>query len=586
MKKLFALLLTVLMVISMAACAANEPATTTESKATTPAATKPAGTTAAATTTEAPKDLSALPFVEPGSVKITIGIKDNTAVLDYHDNAYTKYLEENTGLDLDFVFFSSDKAEAQQQLNLMVAGKEKLPDIIFGIVDETMANELGADGLLLDLKPYFENYSYWFMLHEQYYTDIERGQIWGQITNPITEEIYFFPAITISTSVDQCAYQGGLSKVMAKNVGMDASEIDTVEEVYQFLKKAVKEDGNKNGKNDEIGLVYRQDGYRSNAEMWIINAYVYCSDQYLWNVTDGELWSPYSTDEYREAMIEMNKWYAEDLISHLSYSLTSDAEAKALIETYNNFTVCAWGGHPTLITTGYKADDPNTHIGKEYTFLNVLEAETGLGGYAALRNSFNVLKNTVISADCENPELAFRLCDFMCIEEGNHWSRYGSLWEHKDGEALGEKDNQGDWAGYKVIRDEWSVETKETWHETPIYMSLSDNDPEKHGGTTFKGYDEGNRGNISYGNKWEMDAEEKPAEVVLDLIYNAEEQEVIDELENLYKEFMLESRVQFITGVLDPNDDAVWEKYLQELEVNGESDLLDAAQSAYTRMVG
>ena len=49
---------------------------------------------------------------------------------------------------------------------------------------------------------------------------------------------------------------------------------------------------------------------------------------------------------------------------------------------------------------------------------------------------------------------------------------------------------------------------------------------------------------------------------------------------------MLESRAQFITGVLDPNDDAVWEKYLKELEVNGESDLLEAAQSAYTRMVG
>ena len=73
MKKLFALLLAVMMVISMAACAANEPATTTAPKATTPA-TQPAGTTAAATTTEPAKALNELPFVEPGSVKITIGL--------------------------------------------------------------------------------------------------------------------------------------------------------------------------------------------------------------------------------------------------------------------------------------------------------------------------------------------------------------------------------------------------------------------------------------------------------------------------------------------------------------------------------
>ena len=49
---------------------------------------------------------------------------------------------------------------------------------------------------------------------------------------------------------------------------------------------------------------------------------------------------------------------------------------------------------------------------------------------------------------------------------------------------------------------------------------------------------------------------------------------------------MTKAMAEFCTGVLDPKDDAAWAKYVKELEVNGESDLLEAAQSAYTRMVG
>ena len=155
MKKLFALLLAVIMVISVAACAPAEPGTTT----TAPKAEDPAKTTTAAkaeTTTAAVStpwndlenfDLTGI--VEDN--KVVVGINSNATVISYEDNALTQYMEELTGVEIEFVFFSSDGTEADQQLNLMIANQEKLPDVIFSVVDTTQATELGQQGLLCDI---------------------------------------------------------------------------------------------------------------------------------------------------------------------------------------------------------------------------------------------------------------------------------------------------------------------------------------------------------------------------------------------------------------------------------------------------
>ena len=49
---------------------------------------------------------------------------------------------------------------------------------------------------------------------------------------------------------------------------------------------------------------------------------------------------------------------------------------------------------------------------------------------------------------------------------------------------------------------------------------------------------------------------------------------------------MKQARAQMISGVIDPNDDAQWAKYLSDLKANGEDELIEAAQGAYDRMYG
>ena len=188
---------------------------------------------------------------------------------------------------------------------------------------------------------------------------------------------------------------------MAANVGMDIDEIDTVAEVYEYLKKTVKEDGNNNGKSDEMGMLFRANSDLANATQWVINAYVYCLDAELFNVTDGEVWTPYNTDEYRKALIELNKWYNEGLISPMSYSLTENKEFKPVIDPLtSDYTVSIFGGHPTLVC------EASGTVGLEYNPLPILADETGKGGYATLKDPFACTGTAFITTDCENPELA------------------------------------------------------------------------------------------------------------------------------------------------------------------------------------
>ena len=92
-------------------------------------------------------------------VTLTIGIPTNTFVTDYEDNFMTKMIEEETGIDLEFVFYPS--TETATVIDLALASGDELPDVIvYGFGDNTAS--YGAQGYFQPLNEYFEKYSYFF----------------------------------------------------------------------------------------------------------------------------------------------------------------------------------------------------------------------------------------------------------------------------------------------------------------------------------------------------------------------------------------------------------------------------------------
>lgn len=568
MKRVFVIALATLLVFGMSACLQQpEPTTAPTTQTTVPT------TTQAPTTTEEPVDLSLRPFVEPGSVTLTIGLMQNGTVLDYEDNYVTRYLEQETGIDLQFELFPMDYKKAQEKLLQMVEKGEPLPDIILGIIDDRLRVKLGKEGVLTDLTPYFETSSFYMENELAAMSHREVAYLWAEITEA-DGGIYAFPAFGTNDSPDICAYLGGINRVWAQKVGMDAERIDTVSEVYGFLKKVSETDLDEDGENDELGMLYRQSGFRSNLEQWIINAYVYCVDDDLFNVTGGKVWTPYNTKEYRQALIEMNKWFREGLIEKKTYDGFTDQDMKNMLSRQN---MAIWGGHPSLMCSGTK------RVADTYAPLKVLQDETGLGGYAPLRSPYNIQKDAFITAQCQEPELAFRLLDFMWDDTCHHVMRYGEEgvnWAHIDGTTTGETDTLGLPAGLRILKDEWQQETKTTWKLAPVYGK-----DDQHGGTPLT-IPEGHRNAITYGCMREMYRVSVPEELCQGMVFDRKEQKTVDTYAKWYKEYVLQARWQFIMGVMDPQDDEAWNKYLMTLKANGEIPLLEAYQSAYERIYG
>lgn len=86
-----------------------------------------------------------------------------------------------------------------------------------------------------------------------------------------------------------------------------------IDELYNVLKKFAAEDPNGNGIVDEIPMVglAGKNSWRADISDYIVNAFVYCDPQYIFNATDGRLWTPFTTDEYRQAMIYLNQLCSE-----------------------------------------------------------------------------------------------------------------------------------------------------------------------------------------------------------------------------------------------------------------------------------
>ncbi|MDO4757420.1 MAG: hypothetical protein Q4A54_13820, partial [Parabacteroides sp.] len=137
---------------------------------------------------------------------------------------------------------------------------------------------------------------------------------------------------------------------------------------------------------------------------YLVNAFV-CYDQNNFNVTDGKVWDPVLTDEFRNGVIFANELVKSELYSKLSFSIASNSEYKTLISpTDGPSKVGIFVGHHETMT------NPATDALDHFTALPALSDATGLGGYTMYAKP-NVVWSGFITKDCEYPAAAMKLLD-------------------------------------------------------------------------------------------------------------------------------------------------------------------------------
>jgi len=607
MKKTISLLLALLLVLSLAACggtttttppAVLDPTTVPEAPVT------PADPTAPETPAEdvwegdyetatfadvrkygigSTKWDGSLPLSTTGE-KLELGVLASSVVTDYDTNALSLWLEEVTGLDLVFTIFAGSGSDMATQLSLMFTGGEKTPDIIHSAnISNAVKGEYVKEGYLTNIAGYYITDSYYYSKAletcigddparyvtfmngiENYSADMETGMCFG-------------PAYIADNEIDAVYNETHINTEWLKKLNLKAPT--TIDELYDVLVAFKNGDPNGNGKKDEIPLMGLVHTKGRGVDNYIFNAFIQYAPSRYAMVENGKTFSPWITDEYREALKFTNKLVKERLLTTMAF-VGAESNLLALLNPEE--------GKPLTvgIVCAFTAGDFLENSGSLFAYEELpalKDAGFGRGGYSLFDAA--VFQNRyAITSSCENVQLAWRFMDFMCSPEANmrqRWGEKGVDWnwieetEFKD-KAAG-NGIYGDDAAFVVLQvDRMNVKWNNymgCWTERSPQM-FSDPDNPDFINTYYKRAAQNVLMQKEIG---------QPEDQLLVFARTPEEDARFGELYPDINYYFRMYRDEFCMGYKDPNDDAVWNEYVEKMKGLGLEEVLEIAQQSFDR---
>lgn len=507
---------------------------------------------------------------------ITIGVLEHANCSDYENNAFTKWLEAEAGVDLEFVIFPGTGTDAASKLGTWIAVGEELPDILWNVpLDTSVYTEYGEDEYFIDLKPYFEDKeksaTFWERMEEVKATSPQSYETtMRKLVDQDTGAMYAFPMVQ-TTMIDSMDYQVFINQEWLDNLNLEMPT--DAESLYNVLVAFRDQDANGNGDTtDEIPMLGASGSLSGDMMGWLLNMFLYVDDAHYWNVDEnGQLYMPYTTDEFREAMVYINRLFEEGLMSE-SYFAMSYKDVKSLVNTADGTTgrVGVWSGHPTLVC------EINNNILEQYTAMPIWGN--------AIVNEIQPSMKTFITYDCDNVDKAWEILMLMCSKEGGYRMYYGEKGVDWDDADEGTKSYMDLDAEIKVINNITQAIGNEMWKtlsacilvyaEHELTQLPAESDP----WLTAKQdlikdcYD-----------KYQAAAVHNPTVVCPTLVYTTAESDAISDQRTNCKSYITQMTSMFAVGSKDISDDAVWTAYLKELENMGISQWQEMAQKVYDR---
>ena len=501
--------------------------------------------------------------------KLTIWVPEEIRILDWKTNLQTQLLEEMGNFDLEFETIPSADYETKVNMALTIGDVEDLPDVIITYgTSLTSVWEYAQAETILPLTDYYNDPEVAVNITEAYertgvkYTDqliCPDGNIYGIA--------YFNQSYGNEYPHKMWIYKPWLD-------ALEAEVPTTTEEYYELLKKVSETDLNGNGKEDEIGLAGDTGSYYGYFQ-YLMNAFVYAGDPQYKVVESGVISAAFATEEWKDGLKYIRQLFDEGLI--LSESLTMDTtQLRALLngEEQTVFSFCHMGSGEAQ-----NSDD--------YICIDTLTGPEGVN-YATYRPS-TAVTDIMVTANCENPEAAFRLGDCLSSEHLSictRWGEEGVNWDYAE--------NVEDLSGYVptvegyefsiVLHDNdafWSSSEAQnaSWRHIGPYVRQYGilngiaNDPE----ALSPYYTERNRAWALY-----QTSGHNPEETATVLNYSTEESALIADLETSLLNYVDEFKAGALSGNLDI--DAGWESYLAELDKIGVDNWLETVQVAYDRI--
>ena len=511
------------------------------------------------------------------NVTLTIGVPLDANVQDLDNNALTKYLEEQTGYNLEFQVYASGSDIAANITTAVLAG-EKLPDILLGMSLSTASiKQFGENEDFVDLQEYFADKEgaskiWWDRMTEGSLSEYEQSEIMRKMTDIETGAIYAVPSIEVSP-IDVLQYQVWINQTWLDKLNLKAPT--NVDELYNVLVAFKENDCNGNGaKNDELPLMGAMSGTRSSYVVdWLINQYMYYDHNRQYSVENGKIVPYYTQESFRKGLQFVNKLYKEGLLNDTAFT-NNNGSMGAVTTPQNGVAKCGiFVGHLTLHTT------PGNMLLKEYVPLEPMQGQTCV--YGPNTNQLNC----IITSGCENVDAAFNLLMQMRTEEASlrvRYGEYGVNWEYAE---EGEVSDMGYPAKIRILDDPFGKPNTCQWVSAAGSFTVHA-EGESAVYAQSKSEWEILRSKLhaeSAANYAKAAEANNPAELCPTLVYTEAEKEAMEFIWSEINDIVTTYTNDFMKNKKDPNDDAMWNKFIMELEKAGLNEQVALAQKAYDR---
>ena len=502
-----------------------------------------------------------LPIVKE-KITLTIAKPATPNIIDFDTNEYTKWLEEQTGIDLEFVLFPSGGGDAMTKLEIMLASNTQLPDLIMGMnFSDSFFQKHADSGVFADLTDYIDNNGFWTnrMFEETIVPNLRK------FMTSADGNTYFMPYLTEQTGniwPGKC----WINQTWLDNLGLDIPE--TTEDFENVLRAFKNGDPNGNGLADEIPLTGTKDGYQQVVPHFLMNAFIYCDQSNYYTVNNGVVDVAYNKEEWRNGLRYMSNLVKEGLL-----------DINSLIQDGNTFKSLVLNPSANIVGC-FPAQGPDAMLDMpermgEYVGMPPLKGPKG-ASYTFVR-PWNPATYGVITKYCKNPLAAFRLMDFMLGEESALRARYGIPgvdWEEATETDKCMFESIGAKPFVKAILPYSGVQNSHWQSMHPTFRSQAVSD-----GMIW----DGNTLDVEYIKAVALPLymDKGPKEYVEKQLFTEQESDEMTALESSIKNYVKENIGMFIAS--EKNLDADWNSYITELEKMGLKRYIELSQAGYDR---
>jgi putative aldouronate transport system substrate-binding protein len=505
---------------------------------------------------------------QPTVIKILLNAGD-AKVKDFNTNAYTKWLEDKTGIDLQIDVVTGSTADAQTKLNLVLASGD-LPDLLLGFpVTSSLLAQQGAQGTFVALNDLMAKYGE----ETKRVFEKERPQLLPLNVSP-DGKLYGLPEI------NECFHCFLSQKMWVYKPWLDklGIAIPTTTDEFEAMLQAFKDkDPNGNGIADEVPFSGNSasdsaGGWHNSVDQFLMNSFVFYDriqqDRLL--LIDGKVQAAYAQPGYKEGLKYLHKLYAEGLMDPNALIQDNAALLQLGSQMDPHLLGAVTGGwmgtytNPKTIAQGGEMDN--------WIAIPPLKGPEGVQTAAYAPWGFSVGR-CIVTNKSAHPDVAFRLCDLMYSNEATMRNVFGVEDLDWVKPPEGEKSIDGGQAAYRTLGN-WDADITDTnWRQDGITYRTS----------AFRLSQSATDQFVEVPLYVASNAMLPYAPALKDLIppltFSDADSKELTETQLAVKTYADEMLTKFITGESDI--DGEWDTYLQTLDSQGLPRLLEINQKAY-----